>query len=49
MAADLDTDHSVDDRIPLWEFVVRVGVVTLALLLSYYCSQEGERFFYQGF
>jgi len=35
--------------IPLWQWPVRITIVVVELILAYWCANQGELFFYQGF
>jgi hypothetical protein len=40
---------SKNDRIPAWQFVLRLVWVVIQLLFVYWLGETGAQFFYQGF
>ncbi len=40
---------AVIPAIPLWQWAMRISIVVIEMILAYWCSNQGELFFYQGF
>ena len=40
---------SKSERIPTWQFMLRLVWVVVQLLLVYWLGESGAQFFYQGF
>lgn len=38
-----------NNRIPLWQFAVRLTWVVVQLIFVYWLGESGAQFFYQGF
>ena len=36
-------------RLPLWQWIARITIVAVEVVLAYWCSMGDELFFYQGF
>ena len=49
MTIDVSSDCGGDGHRPWWMYTLRIGVLAVAIVLAYWCSLNGERFFYQGF
>ena len=44
-----NASSAASPTLPAWQWVVRIVVIVIELILAYWCGIEGELFFYQGF